>query len=238
MEHESVENRLPAIAKSGWSSFYFGSVAPDFQTLSGQAREVTHFYKLPPEPGNKAYPRLFKKYPKLARGDQLPINYAAFVAAYAAHLVLDLIWFREVLIPYFHEATDLGDIQQRRLLHLILLTYLDKLAFESLPNDAADTLSEANPDHWLPFAADSDLRSWQSFVAKQLQPGAISETVHIYAHRLQMTADTFAAKLEDEQWMCEHLFLKIPVLEVQQIVNSAVPRSLDVITSYLKGEFI
>jgi len=231
------DGRITAILDEGWPAFYLGSVAPDFQTISGQPREMTHFYKLPPAPENQAYPRMFSTYPQLAFVDRLPVEHAAFMAAYAAHLLLDLIWFREILIPYFHLPPQLGDIQQRRLLHLILLSYLDKLAFDKLPEAAEDTLSKANPNCWLPFADDSDLRSWQDFLTAQLQPGALSQTVSIYANRLQMTSETFAAKLDDQEWMQDHLFSKIPVAKVLEIVYTAVPRSIEIIIIYMNGGF-
>lgn len=234
----SAENtHLAYIVNSGWPAFYLGSVAPDYQTISGQPRELTHFYKLPPAPDNQGYPRMFSQYPHLAGGNQLSIAHAAFIAAYSAHLLLDLIWFREVLIPYFHLAPKLGDKQQRRFLHLILLTYLDKLAFDMLPDAAAETLSKANPQHWLPFADDTDLRNWRDFLTEQLQPGAISQTVRIYANRLQMSAESFAAKLDDPAWMHENLFSKIAVAEIVDIVHTAVPKSIEVTINYIKGEF-
>ncbi len=229
--------RIAEILGTGWPAFYLGSVAPDYQTISGQPREKTHFFKLPPAPDNQAYPRMFAQFPQLAAGDHLPIPHASFIAAYTAHLLLDLIWFRKILIPYFHLNPQLSDFQERRLLHLILLTYLDKFAFDQLPDSAADTLLKANPICWLPFANDSDLRSWQEFLGEQLLPGAVPETVRIYANRLQMPAESFAAKLNNREWMQNHLFSRIPVPEVLEIVYSAVPKSVEITIRYFNGEF-
>ena len=231
------KSRLAKTLAAGWAPFYFGSVAPDYQALSGQPREMTHFFKLPPEPGNQAYPRMFSQHPQLAAGDQIPNAQAAFVAGYAAHLLLDLIWFREVLIPFFHLAPDMGDYKERHLLHLILLTYIDKMALKQLPETAGQTLAQADPAGWLPFASDSDLKQWQGFLVPQLQPGAKSETVRIYADRLGMTAEAFAAKLDDQAWMNEKLFSRIPIDVVLDIVSTAVPKSMEMMNKYLAGGF-
>ncbi len=234
---EDKNERSAYIFRDGWPSFCLGSVAPDFQIISGQPREVTHFYRLPPQPDNQAYPRMFSTYPQLAFVDQLSIEHSAFVAAYAAHLLLDLIWFREILIPYFHDAPHLGEIENRRLVHLILLTYIDQIALDQLPFDMAETLAESRPHDWLPFASDENLIQWRQFLIAQLQPGGISETVRIYAGRLQMTPEGFADKLNDEGWMQDHLFSKIPVQKVLAIVYSAIPKSVDLIIKYVNGGF-
>ena len=54
--------------------------------------------------------------------------------------MLDLIWFRQIVVPEFYNAPQLGDVRNRHLLHLILLSYLDKLAFEALPDTAGNIL--------------------------------------------------------------------------------------------------
>jgi hypothetical protein len=221
-----------------WPAFYLGSVAPDYQVLCGVAREVTHFYKLPPDPENQAYPRMLKRYPGLADVNNLPSAHAVFVAAYAAHLMLDLIWFRQIVVPMFYNKPQLGDIQQRHLLHLILLTYLDKLAFEVLPNSAGSILASVKPDNWLPFATDEELHQWRDFLVPQLVPGGSPLTVEIYAGRLQMTPEAFTAKLDDGEWLKDNLFAQVPVSDVQQKLTDAVPASIRLIKSYLNGELV
>jgi hypothetical protein len=229
-------DHLSVVLNDEWPAFYLGSVAPDYQTLCGVPREETHFYSLPPEPDNEAYPRMMDRYPRLANANGLPADQALFVAAYSAHLMLDLIWFRQIVVPMFYDAPQLGDVRQRHLLHLILLSYLDKLAFEALPHTAGGTLANAQPAGWLPFAADEDLRRWRDFLVPQLRPGGGSQTVEIYAGRLQMTAGAFAAKLDDGVWLRKNLFDQVPVTAVQEILASAVPASIKLINSYLKGE--
>jgi hypothetical protein len=232
------KGNLTVILDAEWPAFYLGSVAPDYQTLCGVPREVTHFYSLPPAPDNQAYPRMMARYPHLADTNSLPANQAVFVAAYAAHLMLDLIWFRQIVVPKFYQAQQLGDVRKRHLLHLILLSYLDKSAFEALPDTAGKMLANAQPTRWLPFATDEELRNWRDFLVPQLLPGGVSQTVEIYAGRLQMTTEAFAAKLDDGVWLQKNLFTQVPVTAVQEILAAAVPASIQLINGYLKGDLV
>ena len=97
-------------------------------------------------------------------------------------------------------------------------------------------LAGAQPAHWLPFATDEELRNWRDFLVPQLRPGGASQTVEIYASRLQMTTEAFAAKLEDGAWLKQNLFAHVPVTAVQEILAAAVPASIQLINSYLSGE--
>lgn len=228
------DGRLLCTLLQAWPAFYLGSVAADYQTITQVPREATHFYTLPPDPDNQAYPEMLACYPELADATALPPTQGVFVAAYCAHLMLDLIWFRRILLPFFAGVSDLGSREQRRLLHDVLLTYLDKLAFDALPATAGMTLAAAQPDHWLPFADDADLVRWRDMLAAQLQPGGKLQTIEIYAGRLGMSPAAFAANLNDPTWMSDYLFAKIPVAEVQTILASAVPQSITLLTDYLK----
>lgn len=220
--------------RAHWPAFYLGSVAPDVQTVSGAPRAATHFYELPPDPNNDAVSRLWSQYPSVADGAALPPARGLFIAAYCAHLMLDLIWFRQVLIPYFARAEGLGEFKERRLLHHTLLTYLDRRARRALPDTAAETLAAARPHGWLPFVSDADLIAWQEMLAAQLRPGAPSQTVQIYAERMEMAPAAFAERLADEAWLAENLFAQVPVAQVEKRLKTAVGESIRLITNYLQ----
>lgn len=234
-EQAGGNGRLVSTFAASWPAFYLGSVAADCQELAGISREATHFYGLPPEPGNMAYPRMLAQYPQLADSAALPPAQAMFVAAYSVHLLYDLIWFREILLPYFVNAPQWAEeFEERRMVHQILLTYLDKLAYEALPETAVTTLAAAQPHQWLPFVSDGALSQWQQMLVVQLEPTGALETINIYAGRLGITPAQFAANLESPAWMQEHLFRNIPVAEIQQRLETAVTDSLDLICHYLK----
>jgi hypothetical protein len=222
----SLVRELPA--------FYLGSVAPDYQVICAIPREQTHFYDLPPAPGSLAHEAMLAAHPELANAANLPPAQAVFIAAYMAHLMLDLRWYREVLVPFFLQPGHWRDHRHRFTIHNILLTHLDQQALATLPPDAGATLAAANPVQWLPFAGDADLRRWRDLIAAQLQPGAASQTVEIYADRLAMSPDEFAAKLASPTWMEEQLFSRVPVASVQAMLDSAMDQSAILITDYLK----
>ena len=125
--------------------------------------------------------------------------------------MLDLIWLREVVYPFFYLPRDLGDRQKRQLTHFILLTYLDTIALNALPETAVSTLAAADSKQWLPFIDDAILTEWRDMLVTQLQPGAPVKTVEIYAGRLRASPVEFAANLQDPAWMQAQVFDKIPV---------------------------
>jgi hypothetical protein len=105
-----------------------------------------------------------------------------------------------------------------------------------LPENAADILAAAVPDYHIPFAEDSKLVVWRDMLVDQLQPGAMLRTIEIYAGRLSMSPETFAANLEDPDWMAAHVFGKVPVENVQAILTDAVGESIEIVRDYLMGE--
>ena len=226
--------RLQAALAAEWPAFYLGSVAPDVNAISPLPRRDTHFYRVPPDEAEMAYPTMLARYPQLTNVAGMPPAQATFVAAYSAHLLLDLVWLRQIVVPFFYLPQHLGDRQQRELTHFILLTYLDTIALQALPETAEATLAAAQPDLWIPFVADDILRDWQMMLVTQLAPGAPVKTIEIYAERLGMSAAAFAANLQDPAWMKAQVFNKIPVAEVQAVLQRAVAPSLELITGYLK----
>ena len=227
------EADLQALLAAEWPAFYLGSVAPDYQTICNVPRAQTHFYDMPPEPDNMGYTRLLAQNPQLAHAIALPAATAVFLAGYMAHIYLDLVWLREILYPLFVKAPDIGDRNQRHLLHLVVLTYLDGLAYQSLPESAGAILAAARPTYALNFAADVDLVKWRDFLVPQLAPGAALETIPIFAGRLGFTPQEFAARLEDPAWMQSRVFDLIPVEQIQLRLETAVAESTAIIEQYL-----
>jgi len=233
-EQAGENGRFSSILSASWPAFYLGSVAADCQELAGVSREATHFYSIPPKAGNQAYPRMLAEYPQLADSKSLLPEQAMFVAAYSVHLMYDLIWFRDVLIPYFVNAKQwAAAFEERLMVHQIVLTYLDKLAYDALPETAVTTLSSAKPNHWLPFISDEVLCQWQDLLVPQLEPAGELETINVYAERLNITPAEFAANLDSSEWMDTHVFQYIPVGGIQAKMETAVTDSITLICNYL-----
>ncbi len=232
LAQDSLEEEIRQLVRSFLPAFYLGNVAPDYQTICNIPREKTHFYRLPPDPKNRGFPQMMATYPELSQPSTLGEEQAVFISAYCAHLMLDLRWYDEVLIPFFVEPVEWESNHQRFVVHNTLLTYLDKQAVSVLPEDTANTLAAAKPMEWLPFADDRDLASWRDLLVDQLQPGARLRTIEIYAERLYLTPEEFAANLEKSSWMDEYLFNRVPIQEVQQTLTSAVHESVELILNY------
>jgi len=233
LAQDLLEDGIRQLVRSFLPAFYLGNVAPDYQTICNVPREKTHFYRLPPDPKNRGYPQMLATYPELSQPSTLRDEQAVFISAYCAHLMLDLRWYDEVLIPFFVEPVEWESNHQRFVVHNTLLTYLDKQAVTVLPKKAAKTLAAAAPMDWLPFAEDRELARWRDLLVDQLQPGARLRTIEIYAERLLLTPEEFAANLEKSTWMDEYLFKRVPIQEVQKTLTSAVHESVELISNYL-----
>ena len=232
--HEFDEN-LQKILIERWPAFYLGSVAPDFQTICGIPRVATHFYEMPPESKDVAQEHMLSLYPRLYPGHALEADQAIFIAAYLAHLHVDLIWHFDVVLPYFINNSVFENWHQAYLSHVTLLTYLDNLSIHALPDTAADVLAAARYDHWLPFAEDEQMKAWRLYLLEQMAPGQITRTAQIFAGRLGMTEEEFSAKLGSPDWMNEELFSLIPVEKIQRRLQNTIPKSLDLFEAYWYG---
>lgn len=229
---------LPAVVArqldASWPAFYLGNVAPDFQTISSVPREVAHFYGLPPARDVVAHEVMLEKHPEFRDPQRLSPDHAVFIAGYRAHLLLDLYWYWDILIPCFVEATGWpADHRRRFLVHNTLLTYLDNQARESLPAGAAGTLAAVTPNGWLPFAGDGNLIQWRDMLVEQLLPGAVPATVSIYAERMRMSPQEFAANLENPGWMAEEVFRKVSLEHVLGVIDRGINDSVGLVTDYL-----
>ncbi len=234
--HEALPEEVARTIDGCWPAFYLGNVAADFQTICDIPREEAHFYQLPPAEGVEAHKVMLERYPQLAHPEAMRPGHAVFIAGYRAHLLLDLRWYWDVLMPYFVEAKGWSaDHRQRFLVHNTLLTYLDGEARASLPEDAGETLAAAEPKHWLPFASDGDLIRWRDMLVRQLQPGATRETVAIYAERMNMRPDEFAARLADPAWMEAQVFRKVPLEAVEAVLEEGLVESVGLVTDYLRN---
>jgi hypothetical protein len=223
---ERLQQQLPA--------FYLGSVAPDFSAISTKvSRSQAHFYDtLPPGPDTKAHLKLWQDYPALAQANALPPDHANFLVAYVAHLMLDVIWFREILTPIFFEQPLWGSRAERFVSHNTLLVYLDGIARASLAENAGILLAQATPHNWLPFADDSELIEWRDQIVPQLTPNAPIRTVEVYAGRMKFDPDIYRANLNDPAWLDTNLFQKVPVAQVQARIQQAVSQTIDLIHDY------
>lgn len=214
-------------------AFFFGHIAPDVQVVSRQPREATHFFTLPLTSRRPAYERMLASHPPLAQPCALPAAQAAFLTGYVAHLLLDELWVREIF-PIFGPGQVWGDWRERFLLHNVLRAWLDRRDIPCLQDGIGDLLRQAQPDDWLPFAADANLCRWRDLVADQFKPDAAIRTVEIFANRARIRDAEFLALLEPDV-MEERVFSRISPTALQSFRRRAVARSHDLTVQYLNG---
>lgn len=227
--------RVGELLDAHWSAFYLGNIAADYQAIADIPRDRTHFYRLPmPQDEAVGWERLVIEQPNLAKSEIHTPNKAVFLAGYAVHLFFDVVWYKQVLIPYFwlNKRWDGVERRERFLAHNILLAFFDQVALGKLPDSAEFHLSKANPKIDLSFIEVSDLTRWQNFIVEQLKPGAMTETVRIYAERLGVESAEFAAHLHDPVWMQTHVFKRVPRAPIEQIFDRTIADCVAFLNDY------
>jgi len=187
-------------------AFLFGAIAPDAQSVSGQAREATHFFMLPPASDQTAPQVMLAAQPALARASELSPAQAAFIAGYLSHLALDELWIANVFGPHFGLKAEWGAFRERLLMHNILRTWLDQRDQGRLNGNLSATLTQVEPRDWLPFVSDDHLRAWRNEIVAELRPGATIRTVEVFAERLRVPPVELRRVLESPGEMQRRVF--------------------------------
>ena len=235
------EGTLPVAARRFLSQqrgpFLLGHTAPDVQTISGQSREETHFYTLPPapdEPGEEhgpAHEKLLGAHPALADPASLPPERAAFVAGYIAHILVDDLWLYDIFLPYFRQGH--APWRERSFRHNVLRTWLDRGDHARLNGTVASSLRQAAPRGWLSFIQDEALQARRDWLVDQLGPGKQLQTAEVFAERMGRSALEIETVLRSPSQMEEHVFGHIPRATVRRYRDVAYSRSTQLIGSYV-----
>lgn len=212
--------------------FLLGNTAPDVQTVSGQAREETHFYTLPRTTDCLAHEVMFAAYPALAHAEALPPAQAVFVAGYVAHLLLDELWLDQVFLRYFRNQ-EWGTRHERAFLHNVLRTWMDAQDRRRLDGSVGPVLHTAEPWGWLPFVGDDHLRAWRDWLVKQLEPGQSTQTAEVFAGRMGISAAEMETILRSPQQMDERVFSHIPQATLRSFHDAGYEQSVALIAWYL-----
>jgi hypothetical protein len=216
--------------------FLLGNTAPDVQVLSGDKRETTHFFALPFQANApRPWQEIFENYPSLARASQLPESQASFVAGYLCHLQADWLWVKDIFAPVFGPTCSWSSFNQRLYLHNVLRAYLDRQVFDQLPEDIGACLLASEPRGWLPFAQDLHLVKWRNYLAEQLRPGALAETVQVFAERQGIAPKEYLSLLNSEEKMEVEVFTRLPRQRLLTYRQDLLKENVILINSYLSG---
>jgi hypothetical protein len=213
--------------------FLFGHTAPDVKTVSGQRREVCHFYALPRKTDRPAYQVMLGTYPSLAQANLLLEPHAAFIAGYIAHLVVDEVWLDEVFQRYFLQGW--GAIHKRLFLHNVLRTWVDGRDQVKLNGSVEHVLRGMEPQDWLPFVDDRHLRSWRDWLVAQLSPGERMQTAEVFARRMGIAAGEVEAIARSDAQMEKQVFRHFPRSALASFREIAYTRSVALVESYFGG---
>jgi hypothetical protein len=216
-------------------AFYFGNIAPDVQTITGQPREATHFFPVPIGDAPPAHERLFFAFPELSRPSSLSRPQAAFVAGYLAHLEWDQLWIRDIFEPFFGPQQTWSEFRERLYLHNAFRAHWDARDLLRLPASAGAELRAAQPQAWLPFIADEDLQRWRDLVADQLAPEGAARTVEVFAQRMDADPQAFAALVNSPEEMQRRVFAYIPLDRLAQFRADGLIRCADRLQSYFSS---
>ncbi len=192
-----TDDRVPGAARALLASergaFLLGTIAADARVSSGIDREHTHFYAYNQSIVEPPWRVMLAKYPSLAQPRTAAQR--AFVAGCVAHLVMDALWSQDMVRPYFVQRE--WAPQAHRLLMLnVLVIWMDERDYPRLEAWQRRALLSAQPDDWLPFIPDSDLREWRDFVGRQLPPEGQSATLQVLGERIGTRPDVLRQILD------------------------------------------
>jgi len=229
---------LPAASRTFFlqhkGAFLLGNTAPDVQVISGQLREVTHFFNLPIRASDQpAWKKCLLEHPSVANSPELPAEQAAFLVGYLCHLQADWFWVKEVFAPVFGLHSSWGTFPQRLYLHNVLRAYLDREILPHLGNGTSSYMQAATPEKWLPFVEDAFLWQWRDLLAAQLLPDAQVLTVEVFARRQDIDPREFQRLLDSEERLEAEIFNHIPRSTLGLYRQRLVERNLALIRSYL-----
>ncbi len=216
------------------AAFLFGNTAPDVQTISGQPREVTHFFKIPFRSTPLPHRTLFEAYPGLSRPRSISPAHAAFMAGYICHLWLDVIWVRDVYLPGFGPEAAWLTMHDRLLYHNILRAWCDQHDQSKLNGNTGPSLAAAQPRDWLPFTADRYLIQWRDQLADQFQPGANIRTVEVFALRNRVPPAEFHRVLESPQALEDNIFAHVSQAAIAAFYQHGHDQLAELIIEYLR----
>jgi len=234
LNHPHLPEKISHFLRYSRCMFLFGNTAPDVQVVSGQPRQLTHFFNLPIQAGDRpAWEICLSEHPHLAVAEQLPAPQAAFLAGYLCHLQADWMWVNDIFAPIFGPRCSWGTFRQRLYYHNVLRAYLDLHILPELPPSMDTCLGQVEPEGWLPFVLDRYLVEWRDLLSPQLQPGAAIQTVEVFSSRQGISAPEFYALLESEERMQQEVFEHLPPQLVESHRQRVLDENIHLLSNYL-----
>jgi hypothetical protein len=215
--------------------FLLGHTSPDVQSISGQQREITHFFTLPVQrQARTPWEHIFTDFPVLDQVEMLSGAQIAFLAGYLCHLQADWYWADGIFTPVFGPRAAWADFRQRLYLHNVLRAYLDRQALNSLNGSTRTDLASTAPKDWLPFVKDQHLYAWRDWLTAQLNPGAEAETVEVFAARQGISSADYYLLLDSEADMDREIFSRLPRQNLAHYRQLLLEENVLVLQNYVR----
>jgi hypothetical protein len=232
----SAEVRIQLNKHAG--AFLLGNTAPDVQVISGQARQVTHFFTLPIQSAAAPpWETMLFEHPELIHVEHFPGSRSAFLAGYLCHLQADWIWVLTLFLPTFGPEQTWETFPRRLYLHNVLRAYLDGQVISTLTADVVGNLKDTCSENWLPFVRDYHLDEWRDFLTNQFKPGAEVKTVDLFASRQGIDPLEFHSLVQSETDMESQVFERLPRATLIDFRDQIISMNLELIQSYLTKDF-
>jgi hypothetical protein len=234
LERADLPSEMRSFLQNQRAAFVYGNTAPDVQTISGQDRQVTHFFDLPILGGDTpAWERILAVYPALIQVEALPAEQTAFLAGYLCHLQADWNWVVEIFAPVFGPGVAWQRLSYRLYLHNVLRSYLDMQILPELSPQIASDLEHIDPHHWLPFVEDTHLRRWRDLLSGQLCDGCETQTVEVFAARQRISPEEYYRLLNSEEKLDREIFSRLPRPALQEYRQKLLNENILLLTNYL-----
>jgi hypothetical protein len=234
LHHPLLPDGVCQYLQANLCAFLFGNTAPDVQVVSGQPRQVTHFFNLPILVGDPPpWEAIFTEHPDLATTRKLPASQVAFLAGYLCHLQADWLWVSDIFAPFFGPRCSWATFRQRLYYHNVLRAYLDQHILPGLPAGMDACLRQVEPKGWLPFISDGCLVGWRDLLYPQLQPGAAIQTVEVFSSRQGISAPEYYALLASETRMQQEVFRHLPIDLVENYRQRVLDENSHLLSNYM-----
>ncbi|MBC8100952.1 MAG: zinc dependent phospholipase C family protein [Armatimonadetes bacterium] len=214
LDDQALPQACRGLLRAELGAFLLGSIAADARVGAGMPREHTHFYAYAQQMTENPWRAMLRLNPELWQ-PRTPAHWA-FMMGYVAHLAMDETWSREMVAPHFVQR-EWGSQGLRFLMLHIILIVMDERDLSLLQPWQADALHSAQPDQWVAFITDVDLRAWQGLIYQQLMPGGVSETLTIFGARARKSPTELRTILDSDSEMQTNLWDNIPRSTLAQV---------------------
>jgi len=236
LQHGDLSPDVSAALTEQRCAFYFGKIAPDVQTISGQPRSETHFYWLPLADQVLPWRQLLKRFPELADSAGLDPARAAFTAGYLCHLQADILWIEKISLPFFIGPAGWKKRKREKIfLHNVLRAYLDEQILPDLPADLVDCLRSVQANDWVPVIKNEVLGTWRDYLVDQLSREGATHTIELFASRQGIPVEEFSALLHSEERLERDLFSFVPRDTLVEYRDAVIAENLVLLAQYFSG---